>query len=69
METLDAGASWTLVAEMPEDFVKTHLGISLGYDPTHDIFYMIAGGHGGLRPVKYARGAVAPRQTAAPATP
>ena len=55
METLDGGKSWSLVARMPEGFAKTHLGISLGYDAAHDVFYMIAGGHGGLRPVKYAR--------------
>ena len=45
METLNAGKTWSLVAKMPEDFIKTHLGISLGYDAAHDIFYMIAGGH------------------------
>jgi hypothetical protein len=55
METLNGGKTWILVAKMPEDFAKTHLGISLGYDAAHDVFYMIAGGHGGLRPVKYAR--------------
>ena len=60
LETLDAGQTWRLVAEMPDEFVKTHLGISLGYDPAHDIFYLIAGGHGGVRPVKYARHELAP---------
>ncbi len=60
METLDAGQSWRLVAELPEDYAKTHLGISLGYDPGRDIFYLIAGGHGGLRPVKYERRAWGP---------
>lgn len=60
METLDGGKTWNLVAKFPEDYAKTHLGISLGYDGAHDVFYMIAGGHGGLRPVKYARQGGAP---------
>jgi len=55
METMDGGKTWSLVAKYPEDYAKTELGISLGYDAAHDVFYMIAGGHGGLRPVKYAR--------------
>jgi len=67
METLDGGKAWSLVARMPEDFAKTHLGISLGYDAAHDIFYLIAGGHGGLRPVKYARQGVPQGRAEAPA--
>ncbi len=55
METLDAGKTWNLVVSLPEEFAKTHLGISLGYDSAHDIFYIIAGGHGGLPPMKYSR--------------
>jgi hypothetical protein len=64
METLDGGKTWSLVAKFPEDYAKTELGISLGYDAAHDVFYMIAGGHGGLRPVKYARQGV-PKERAA----
>jgi hypothetical protein len=66
METIDGGKSWDLVAKMPDEFVKTHLGISLGYDAVHDIFYMIAGGHGGVRPARYVRGrpmAKSPKKT------
>ena len=55
LETRNGGKTWSLVAKMPEDFAKTHLGISLGYDAARDVFYLIAGGHGGLRPVKYVR--------------
>jgi len=68
METLNGGKTWSLVASMPEDYAKTHLGISLGYDAAHDVFYMIAGGHGGLRPVKYARQGVAQARAEEPKT-
>jgi photosystem II stability/assembly factor-like uncharacterized protein len=64
METLDGGKTWSLVAKFPEDYAKTQLGISLGYDAAQDVFYMIAGGHGGLRPVKYARQGVPKRGAA-----